>query len=189
FNNLIINMGGTETIIEIWNSTRHIIIQYCVFSSANNTGIGIFLKNCTHVKIIGCWIGNLSHGLYLYQCSNVSVENNTLMNNQQMGLKMENCSFIRVYNNTFKDNGGYGVFISDSFYNEVTFNYFANNNLGCIFLVDSAKNTILENRCDTPAKLDGYLPMLLIACMMIGFVFVLGRSKNSHCNANRKKLK
>ena len=63
--------------IRIQEISAYIVIRDCQFTGDGRWGIGILLRETTHVSVLGCSFSDFKTGLFIYQGANTLVEGNT----------------------------------------------------------------------------------------------------------------
>ncbi len=156
--------------IEISDTTLFLIIQNCtVTNSEADNDAGIYLNNCTNVKITGCNSSfNPDYGIHLYDSHDCIISGNNLSNNDY-GIRLAACSDNVIsgnnasyntergilldngcYNNTISGNDvskitNFGIELNTNCDNNTISGNNASNNVYGIYIEDSDNNIISEN--------------------------------------------
>jgi len=113
--------------------------------------IGIDIQNAdAYFTVTGCYIhdgGSGYIGIYLYNCMNGNLNNNTC-SNDMVGIYLESSDGITVSNNTCTGNY-YAMYLYDSDGNTVSGNNCDTNSDCGIYLESSSSNTIIDNLCSS----------------------------------------
>jgi len=120
-----------DTIIHAKRSAANVLLVY----EANNVAI-------RGIKATGS--GSSYSGIYLYKCSDCTLENNKLTNNGY-GIRLTSSSKCSVSKNTVMDNGVYGIEVGSSRNNTISDNTVYNSSRG-IYLGSADYNTISGNK-------------------------------------------
>ncbi|MFX0102022.1 MAG: right-handed parallel beta-helix repeat-containing protein, partial [Candidatus Hodarchaeota archaeon] len=79
---LEITINSSTNCIYIQDIDMHLTIQNCTLNNTNYIdGYGLLIQNCTNLKVINCTISNFYYGIYTFNSSNASFDNNSLVNN------------------------------------------------------------------------------------------------------------
>ena len=117
--NLIINGGGKEACIYIYDSNVDVIIDNCI-------------------------LYNAKRGIVLYDCGNIDIVNNKIYDITDNGIDIESCGYIDVLNNEIFDIADWGIRIWDGDLGSVIGNKIYNCEEG-IRLIYSDWNQISDN--------------------------------------------
>lgn len=140
--NRIISGFGEYTGIEILNSNVSFIIQGCVINNSKN---GIVLNNVNHSQLIDNNGSNLDWGIFLEDCNNMTIVENTVNNNIYEGIFLYNSSYNNITGNTANNNGD-GIELDESCNNNfIIENNVTENHYDGIIIQESRNNTILGN--------------------------------------------
>jgi parallel beta-helix repeat protein len=129
------NRGGiviTGDLLNHWNT--HDIDN----SNTLNEKLVLYWKNTT-----GGIIPMISGQVILANCSNIQIENMEF-SNVSRGIQLGFSSNITITNNSFLNNGWYGIYLQNSSSNQIMYNYLWNNNRG-LYLYSSHRNNISYN--------------------------------------------
>ena len=111
------NMAGKNANagIHLRNTTAYVIIRNIrvlngiqalnnknIYDSAND--LGIMLENVTHATIENCHFENNNMGMWLEGCQNVSVTDNTVINNRYRGIYLMDSRDCAIETNTVDSN-------------------------------------------------------------------------------------
>jgi parallel beta-helix repeat protein len=97
--------------IHLENTNYFTIIRNSILSKQYYHSIdlyGIYLKNCSNVRIINCNVWGFTTGLYLDNCSNIAVSDCTLNSNDDNGIYSEKVTSSNYTDNTIYYNN-YGI--------------------------------------------------------------------------------
>jgi parallel beta-helix repeat protein len=156
--NLEIDALNSRNPIKIENSQNYVIIQHCtLFNGGSVFGAGIYIINCTNIRIINCTIygsengvsilngtnieisgckfySNIRDGIYIKDSNNIILKNNVIANNTRNGLYLGNLDYSNVTGNTISGNGliGHCFFgpSDTSSHNRITSNVMKSNTGG-----------------------------------------------------------
>ncbi|MHA1475998.1 MAG: right-handed parallel beta-helix repeat-containing protein [Promethearchaeota archaeon] len=146
----IIDAGADGNAIEINDTTLYLIIQNCTVTNSGS-GVfdaGIYLNNCTNVKITGCNSSNNNNlGFYLYESSNNSLLGNIVCNNTGLGIFLDSSQNNSLSGNIVCYNTGEdGISLDSSQNNSLSGNNVSyNEGYGIMLFSDSDNNIILGN--------------------------------------------
>jgi len=108
------------------------------------SGWGVFLDAKTEVTIRKLTVQNFSLGIYMQEnCSEITLEDNTVLNNNTAGIKLWKCNYIYITDNDVSNNS-WGIHLWISSNNELTDND-VSDNAGGIWLDGSNDNTLTSN--------------------------------------------
>jgi len=152
-----IDASGSGSAIEIRDTTLHLIIQNCTVtnSGSGSSDAGIYLDNCTNVKITGCNASNNYNGLYLYNSNNNSISGNLLSDNTNYGISLKDgCENNAISGNNASDNVFAGISLdSNCNNNTISRNNVSDNTYDGIYLdTNSNNNTISGNNASSNEK-------------------------------------
>jgi parallel beta-helix repeat protein len=99
--------ASTANGIEIRNTDAHFIIRDCYIHDGLSQ-IGIYLSNCVNGTLEDNTCLNNAKGVYLLSSSNNTFSNNTCISNNGYGICLDLGSGNRIWNNTFCYNNGAG---------------------------------------------------------------------------------
>jgi parallel beta-helix repeat protein len=156
--------GGSGTSEDPW------IIENIVIDKPSP--IGFWIQDTTD-HLISNRFHNNTHGIQIYDCSNVILENNQFENNNQYGVVISGeSSYVSIDSNNMTNNGwggvkvsfsnsctikncvmenntdGYGIFVENSKLNKFSGNTIRSNLYG-IFLRESNENSIFGNEINS----------------------------------------
>ena len=164
FSHLIQNNTFTNNEYGIYiKETNHIIISdnhfiengegiYLV-NSANNEIInnyfsnkwnGLHLENIQHTKITHNLFFRNSDGAFIYQSYNITINNNSIIDNDWFGIKLSNSDTNTISYNLFQHNDGISLYLDYTTYTKISYNEFDENDDG-IFFEYASHNTIQKN--------------------------------------------
>jgi len=140
-----IDMGGSDNSIDIRDTTLYLIIKNCIVT--NSDGSGIYLDNCTNVKITGCNSSfNSYYGIYLRDSHDCIFTGNNFSNNDDFGFYFDNSNYTTILGNNISHNDEAGIYLEESSNNTLSGNNVSNNSVEGIFLYYFCdNNTISEN--------------------------------------------
>ena len=114
-----------------------------VIDSSANAGM-VYCIKCDSVTIKDLALTNNSRGIYFYNTSNSSIQNNHPSNNGA-GIALSYSSNNTITGNSASDNGWDGIWLSSSSNNTITGNIANNNSHDGIYLLSSCNNIIAGN--------------------------------------------
>lgn len=164
---LIIDGGGVDDCILIFNSIANFTIRNCTLYDGINTGIllfnvtngyivenncsnndwGIYIFQSSHNKVVrnNVYGTAVASGIALVSSSNTTIEENTLENNWQ-GIYLDNSNNNNISGNNAFKNVKNGICLEfDSNFNTLSENTNYNNTLSGFYLVSSDFNNLIEN--------------------------------------------
>ncbi|MFX0101391.1 MAG: NosD domain-containing protein [Candidatus Hodarchaeota archaeon] len=112
--NFEINGSGAGTCIEIRNTDKYLVIKNCTIENSGTGSLdsGIYLSNCTNVVIRNNTINNCRNGIYLYSgTQNCTIEKNILFDHVD-GLKIEDSINNKIFRNVIENNSQYGIYLT-----------------------------------------------------------------------------
>jgi len=132
--------------IEIRSTTAYFVIRNCVVESEGKTYYGIYLDNVRKGKVMNNTCKNNDLGIYLYNSSDISLDNNICSSNSRLGILLEYSSNNTLSNNICENNI-LGIQLSDSNNNTLDNNTCSNNDGYGIWLDNSDNNTLDNITC------------------------------------------
>jgi parallel beta-helix repeat protein len=102
-----------------------------------NNWQSVLLAYTTDSQVRASTLSSNMDALWLIDCSNCSVYENSVQNNDWGGIAVVDSSFCVIQGNNISGNKGYGVFLSDSSDNQLYHNSFNNTNQVWLFGVNS----------------------------------------------------
>ena len=111
---------------------------------------GVILANCTDVTVENQTLSNSSVGVELGFSSNITIANNTITDNWD-GIKLYMSNYSTITSNIVRSNR-FGVDLQDSSSNAIVDNTISNQAKVGVFLSSSDKNTILRNHISNNDK-------------------------------------
>lgn len=135
-----IDASDSGNVIEIRNTDLFLIIQNCTVTNSGSKYInaGIYLDNCSNVKIIGCNSSFNSNGFYLNSSSN-----NTLFGNNAWKNSDEGFELINSWGNELSGNKAWSN--AADFHLDSSNNNRLLENQGSVHLRRSNNNTLVGN--------------------------------------------
>ncbi|MFX0103222.1 MAG: right-handed parallel beta-helix repeat-containing protein [Candidatus Hodarchaeota archaeon] len=109
--NLAITVDPYATGIYIRNTFSHLTIQNCMIIGNPNQPVGIFLGNCSNVKIDDCTIHTFYYGIKINQTSKIEIQNNDMSNISSNGLNIQYSTSLTIKGNTISETAVYGIFL------------------------------------------------------------------------------
>lgn len=171
--NYEIDAGGSGSGIEIHNTNLYLIIRNVTTINSANAKAGIFLSNCSNVKIMNTnsnnnYVGilllessdnnltgndawNNRNGIYFYNSNNNTLSGNDAWNNTQNGIYFYNSSSNTLSGNDAWDNTNSGFFLWKTSNNTLSENVISYNGFDGLYLDSSSgdneifNNTIKKN--------------------------------------------
>lgn len=147
----VVSGNGTFSnpyIIEGWN-----------ISAASASGIRIFNTNVYFI-IRNCYVhdgGSSALGIYLVNCANGNITNNTVLSNSS-GILLQSSSGNRVSDNTFNSNNNVGIYLTQSSNGNAISKNICNSNVHYgISIQQSSGNILRNNTCSSNDVLGIYL--------------------------------
>ena len=132
----------------IYNSKEQVIIKNCAFRDSlwEYERAGLKLFNCRNIKIIDCEFNDNEIGLFLYNCSDITIEKNSIEYSQDNAIFIEESAQISVIKNKIINNDD-GVYILQSLLLNLTNNKIKDTHTG-IGLTSSDYCLIENNRLE-----------------------------------------
>lgn len=97
--------------IYVWNSSVHFRIENCTFINIRYSGgLCIHLDHVSNGTIINSQISSSTHGIFLWDCTNCTITENNILNNEVNAIFTRNCEHVEISNNTVNNNE-YGMAI------------------------------------------------------------------------------
>jgi parallel beta-helix repeat protein len=104
----------------------------------------VILLNCSHIRVEGFDLSNVTIGVQLINSNNSIITGNTVRNNKWDGIYL-----INSYNNTIQrnqvENNTLGIYALGCFHNKFSQNNMENNYFYGLFLSNACQNSISEN--------------------------------------------
>ncbi|MHA1945559.1 MAG: right-handed parallel beta-helix repeat-containing protein [Candidatus Hodarchaeales archaeon] len=161
-------LNSTIETIYIENTNASFVISSCLLDSEDWNHDVISLTNVTNGRIENCTIKNGISGIKLDSCTNITIDNNTIINNSELGIGHLNSQYNNITNNDISINGfnhsnpvgigasiqgvskvqqtgGQGVYLDPSKFVIVSGNSIHHNKHDGIHVVDSHNITINDN--------------------------------------------
>ena len=140
--------------IQIWDADVHFIVRNCYIHDGMSpswlyTNYGLFLWNCTNGAIENNTFYNNYEGIIITESHNIKVSNNNCSSNNAAGIAVDG-SLSRdnaLYNNTCTLNQGEGIFINFASNNTVVNNTCVSNLYNGMYLQSANNNTLVDNTC------------------------------------------
>ena len=178
------NIDNVNNIITIENSSDYFIIRNCKIdnsgTSINNKNI--LISNATKGLIENNTISsNMGTGISLIHSNNISVIENTLLNNSYIGIELNHSSYNHIFNNIASYQGkdtsyGYGINLYKSHNNSILQNTISYNSAIGILLGNSSNNNITLNSAN-----HNYLGIRLTQTSNNNFVTQNNLKENTYC--------
>ena len=131
--NQTIDASYLGTVVEIRNTNVPFHFRNCtVINSGSGTNDrGIYLQNCTNITIENCTIRNNRRAIFLYYSHHDVLMGNNISVNTEHGIYLENSNFTLITRNLVHRNNGIGIYMTlRAQNNDVTMNSFMTNALG-----------------------------------------------------------
>jgi len=140
-------------------------VEDIIFTDCN---IGLALRNNNDNVVSGCDFNNNNFGIWTWMCTNCSIENNNIRNNDLDGMALQwsgpinvtgnnisnhifngilglSCSKLEIYNNYIDENNEFGVQVFGSNENSFKYNTIEQNGRDGISFYQSGINGIINN--------------------------------------------
>jgi len=138
--------NGSNLIIR--NSNAYFIIRDSSFynSGGGVTDAGLKLEHVSNATLINLDCSNNNgHGIYLYNCYNITILESNMNHNKLAGIFLNASSYIFILNNTETISYNYwGIYLFSSHNNTISGNFIGYNQVGLV-LKQSNNNSIIEN--------------------------------------------
>ncbi len=180
--NYEINGTGYGYCIYVGNTTEHFVIRNCSLYNARGFGLapyhpnsGFAMNNVMNGTLWNNIASNNGYGIYIYECHDNNINNNTASFNDHSGIALASSLNITITNNTALNNfeGIYLGFaissIGRSNYNTISNNNVSLNGRG-IFLIQSSNNTLTNNSAFSNVNIGIYLSSANDNIIMNNFV-------------------
>lgn len=158
--NLEIDVTGTENCIRIRNTDRYLIIQDCTLSnaSADWTIGGIYLSDCSNIRITGCTMVDCGSGVIARDgCSEILINDNDF-NNNLVGILTQEAVNITISNNLVRNSDPYsGIEIYDTSDSRISGNTVTSNAAGIALMWNSDGNIVSGNTVQNNGAFGIYL--------------------------------
>ena len=139
---LVIDANNNADGIKIQNSNKHFKITNCTVFNTSSTGIKLHAVNMGQVIDNNCSYTNVN-GIYLIDCSSITLSENELLNNSGNGIAVENSNNTVINDNNMTYNkNGMGIYGS---HNSILRNTILLNDYNGMTISFGKNNTIREN--------------------------------------------
>ncbi|HUW90207.1 MAG TPA: NosD domain-containing protein, partial [Candidatus Nanopelagicaceae bacterium] len=128
--------------ININNTDKPLIIQNC---RVENFSKGIYIYNVSNVEMDNNTASDNGVGIELYYSDNNTLTINTALNNTNYGIWLYSSGNNTLIGNTVLDNDNSGIYLESSYNNTLTGNTASNNHDNGIYLSYSDNNTLTGN--------------------------------------------
>jgi parallel beta-helix repeat protein len=119
-------------------------------------GDGLYVNNCDNATIKNNTVkNNVNNGIYVGSSKNAAIANNTATNNGWDGIGMYSSDSAAIENNTGTDNLFSGIYVGESNDAKIKYNTVADNECG--IYVGSSNSAIIENNTVTDNQAGIYL--------------------------------
>jgi parallel beta-helix repeat protein len=109
----ITSAGASTAGLYINNTNTYLVIENCTVSGASGAGqSGIYLYNCSHVTVRGCTVTGNYAGIVVRWSDNVTITGNNASSNSFLGLVIFNSLESNITSNAAMENGLYGIAVS-----------------------------------------------------------------------------
>jgi len=126
----------------LYNVSNSFIIEN---NCSINNGNGIMLIECYNISISKSQILSNKRGIFLRNSQLITLNNNSITQNQEESIKMETSNFNQVLNNSILNNGGNTLYMYYSGSNVIQGNTIINNVQGISLQMHSDNNEIINN--------------------------------------------
>ncbi|MFO8018305.1 MAG: right-handed parallel beta-helix repeat-containing protein [Promethearchaeia archaeon] len=145
---LEINGGEENVCLVIQDTVENFTVKNCTFmdsAEGNNYG-GLVLNNVTKGNISDNKIYSNSHGIWLYNTSDMIIEENRIINNTESGIYMEKSESVDILGNLIKNcSESDGIRLNDTSSILIEDNRISNNKKNGIYLAESQDVDIFDN--------------------------------------------
>ena len=107
----------------------------------------LILINCSDIRLDSLYLSNVSQGIYLAYCQNITISNSTFSNNSEYGVHLLNVANITFENNTISNNS-IGIYSYDVVNIIIINNIFRDNMHSSIYQDLQSYGTISGNRVE-----------------------------------------
>jgi len=184
--------------IEIYNTSKHFVIQNCTISTADF--YALWFINVSNYKLINNSINNNREGIVIQHSENGTIFNNSICNNEVSGITINyginqsvlnntinnnyyhgiefgyKTNYSIISNNTINNNERIGIRLRDAHHNNITWNvlYYNGRNISEI---EGSSNNLFENNDskdrapDPPPPNTLFLMIITILILAVAFVF------------------
>jgi parallel beta-helix repeat protein len=118
------------------------------FDAIGSDTTGISVYSTDQLTIRDSWIGGNDPGIYLNDCSDVLIENNSVWGNGNYGIYMEKVTLVNVTDNQINDSALYDIYILESDNVSVEKNFFPFSPYTPMIIIQSHDCDVISNDID-----------------------------------------